>query len=133
MYAFPSQPADTTYDLAWTVNRLTERIATMPDPSDLTLIERNVLATWLGDFREDLRAAQHDETALVDPLAVVGIVSLLIGVSAAPLIPVLTIGAFIVSSGLLGQAVIANHDGQTRKRFARKIDGLLRDMIRRLR
>lgn len=128
---FPNLPARNRYDLAWTRNRIAENIAALPaTPPDRG--DREALRRWLTRYAARIDLDQQNDVVLIDPLAVVGVFSVFIGVVAATIVPPLTIGTFAVSLGLLGKSAANNRDARLRADLVRQIRIQLQDLDERL-
>lgn len=130
---FPGRPRRDRFDLRWAAGRIGERFASLPDRTLLQPDEREAVRQWINDYRVEFELDQEDPVQIVDPLAASGVLAMLTGLVAAPFVPVVTIGAFVASSGLLGASISSSVDKRRRRKLVSEIKRRLHDIDRALR
>lgn len=130
--SFPERPTRDRYELGSTAKRIADQLAALPDTALLTPSERTALRRWLEDYGFELDIEQRDPIRIFEPVDLVNLAAIAIGLAAAPFLAPLTIGAFVVSGGLWTRKIAGNAEAARRQSLVDRIKRLLRDLIRSL-
>jgi hypothetical protein len=130
---FPNLPLPSKFDLQWTLNRLKQAKASLPDPKLLAARERQALIGWIEDYEQQF---DTDQQRPKDGPDVPGWLGLLSGIAGLPMLkiaPPIGIGLLTLTFGALGTKESRRRKLNLCDQFKTQIKAVLYEIRRYLR